>query len=150
MPPASCRVMVRIVDEGSHFDASIDKVWSLIAAHRTEFNRIHTDAMDTKVVSEGDHFYTVSWHRDMDGRRVPVKIRSTEFPPIARAVEILEGPMSGTKIIYYYTPAGTRTAVTAIGEFCSPAIPEARLEGAARGFLNGVFDEDAAYLSEMK
>ncbi|MCI4353337.1 MAG: hypothetical protein L3K14_08180 [Thermoplasmata archaeon] len=142
--------MVRIIDEGSHFEAPIDRVWKLIGAHRTEFGRIHTDALDVVVEPGGDHYYVVNWHRELEGRRVPVKIRATEFPPLGRAVEILAGPMAGTKIIYYYTPKGPQTAVTAIGEFRSPAIPEARLEGAARGFLNGVFEEDTAYLAQMK
>jgi hypothetical protein len=54
--------------------------------------------------------------------------------------------MAGSKIFTVYTPHGTKTKVDVYGDFQSAVIPPAQLEGAVRGFLAGVFDEDSEAL----
>jgi hypothetical protein len=138
--------MVRIVDDSDHFEAPIDKIWKLIEAHQTEMTTIHPGAKNPKMEGGGDNWGVVSWDSDQGH----MKLKVTAFPPIAQVLEIMDGPLTGTKFVNYYTPKGSRTGVTVVGDFHSKVIPEHQLEGAAREFLKQGFEEDSAYLRKMK
>ena len=138
--------MVRITDEGSHFEVPVEKVWKLLEAHGTEMTKIHPEAKNPKLEVQGENFAVVSWQMEQEGHNINVKVRTTRFPPLANVIEVLDGPMAGTKFVNYYTPKGNRTGVTVVGDFHSPVIPEAHLEKAAQEFLDNGFNEDTAYL----
>ncbi|HZY71437.1 MAG TPA: hypothetical protein VFF67_10740 [Thermoplasmata archaeon] len=142
--------MVRVVDQGSHFEAPIDKVWKLIEAHQHDMDGVHPGSKNIKQAMEGPNQAVAAWTVEMNGRDTPMKIRVTPLPPLGQAIEVLEGPMAGSKFMNYYTPRGNKTEVTVVGEFASPMIPESQLEGAVRQFLNDAFDQDSAYLRKMK
>ena len=49
-------------------------------------------------------------------------IKVTSFYPLGVAIEILEGPMTGSKFFNYYIPNKNKTGVTVVGDFQSPMI----------------------------
>jgi len=139
--------MVHIKDEGSSFDAPVEIIWKYLQAPedhtRTHKNRNFT----SKPVGEGS--MELSWEANMAGNWVPMRTRVTPFPPLGVAVEILEGPMGGSKFFNIYTPKGAKTGITVVGEFTSKVIPAGQLEPTVRGFLEQVYNEDAAALRSL-
>lgn len=65
------------------------------------------------------------------------------------AVEILDGPMAGSKVVNIYTTKGAETQVDAYEEFSSMAIPPVQLEGAVLGTLEQSFNEDSPAIKAM-
>jgi len=77
-------------------------------------------------------------------------IKVTRFYPLGVAIELLEGPMTGSKFFNYYIPNKNKTWVTVVGDFKSPMInDETHLRQAVLSFLEQAFNEDNAYLKTM-
>jgi hypothetical protein len=142
--------MVRIVDDGSHFDAPIEKVWKLVEAHGEHFEEIHPDVRNPKMSPAGPNQGVVEWVHEEGGMKMPMKIRITTVAPTGQVIEFLEGPLAGSTVFNYYTAKGQKTGVTAIGDFKSAVLPGPQLEAAAHQFLDSGFDADSAYLRRMK
>jgi len=139
--------MVHIKDEGSRFDGSIETVWKYLQMPE-EHNRTH-QSRNFKSKPLGETTMELSWEANMNGSWVPLKTRVTPLPPVGVAIEMVEGPMAGSKFFNIYTPMGAQTGVTVVGEFTSKMIPPAQLEGAVRGFLEQVYHEDNAAIKAL-
>ncbi|HEV2317810.1 MAG TPA: hypothetical protein VGV89_09610 [Thermoplasmata archaeon] len=85
----------------------------------------------------------------MNGNWVATKTRLTALSPVGIAMEMLEGPMAGSKWFNVYTPKGNKTEITVVGDFTSNSIPAAQLEHAVHGFLERVYNEDAAAIKAL-
>jgi len=83
------------------------------------------------------------------GTPVKVKTRVTTTMPIGVAIEIIDGPMAGSKFFNIYAPNGNKTDITVVGDFESKTIPPAQLEPSVRRFLETIFDEDTAAIKEL-
>ncbi len=143
--------MVHIVDEGSVYDAPVDRVWKLGQAHQTDSGKIHPGFLNYNSEPIAENTDLRSWETEMQGRRVKNRAKFTLFPPVGEAIEILEGPLAGSKCFNYYTPKGpNQTAVTVVGDFKSPMLPEAQVKQAVLQFLEQAFNEDTAYLKTMR
>jgi hypothetical protein len=134
--------MVHIKDEGSHFDAPLDVVWRYLQA--PEHGPAHKGHRNTKMEMAGENVMVIDEEQDMGGKWVKTKTKITTLPPVGMAIELLEGPMAGTKFFNFYSAKGNKTEVTVVGEFVSKAMPPAQIEPAARGFLEMIFNEDTA------
>ncbi len=144
------RSMVFILDEGSHYEAPIDRVVKLLQSHMTDGAAIHPNLKNFKLERVSENIAIGSGEREVQGKIVSSKARFTMFPPLGVAIEQLEGPMAGSKYFYYYIPKGGRTGVTAVGEFKSPIMSDEQLKQAVNAFLEQVFKEDTAYLETMQ
>lgn len=142
--------MVRVIDEGSHFDAPIEKVWKMIEAHGREMTVIHPAVLNPKVESGTETQMVVAFDNEMNGQKFKVKLRLTVLPPLAQALEILDGPLGGSKMVSYYTPKGEKTGVTVVGDFASPMMTDHQVTAAAHEFLDNGFNDDQAYLRKMR
>lgn len=142
--------MVHIVDEGSYFEVSIDKVWKLNELHGTEGGKIHPGMKNQRFeeVDESTTFF--SWDAVEEGTIIHNKAKVRSYPPLGSVFEFVEGPMAGSICFNFYTPKGNRTAVTTVGEFRSATMRDAELERAARRFLDIGYNEDKAYLQIAK
>ncbi|HYA10630.1 MAG TPA: hypothetical protein VEH10_03030 [Thermoplasmata archaeon] len=139
--------MVHVKDEGSTFDAPLDTVWKYLQMPE-DHNRTHKSRnFRSKPLAE--NMMEMSWEANMDGSWVPLRTRLTALPPVGVAIEMLEGPMAGSKFFNIYTPMGARTGITVVGEFTSKMIPPAQLEASVRGFLEQVYNEDAAAIKAL-
>ncbi|MCI4365294.1 MAG: hypothetical protein L3K10_04445 [Thermoplasmata archaeon] len=141
--------MVRITDEGSHFDAPITKVWKLVELHGEKLSEIHPEVQHPHIEMVGENQGMIRYTMEMNGQKIPVRLRTTALPPLAQVLEHLDGPLAGSKIISYYTAKGDKTAVTVIADFESPMMTPPQLEAAGREFLDRGFDQDQAYLKKM-
>ena len=141
--------MPHIVDEGSHFEVPIDTIWKFLNSP-ADHGASHAEHRNTQAKPLGENSVQVSWEQDMGGKPVKVVNRITMFPPVGFAVESLEGPLAGSKFFNFYTPKGPKTAVTIVGDFKSPMLPESQIESVVRENFEHVFTQDSAALKAFK
>lgn len=140
--------MVHIVDEGSHFDVPLETIWRFLQAPE-DHGASHSDHKNPQMRPLGEATAQVSWEQDLQGKPVKVVNRVTMYPPLGIAIEQTEGPLAGSKFFNFYTPKGARTAVTVVGEFKSPMIPDSQLEPMVRKNFEHVFEQDSAALKRF-
>jgi hypothetical protein len=140
--------MVHIKDEGSHFDAPIETVWKFLQSQE-DHGQSHRTTRNQQMKPLGETSFVVSMEQNMNGRWVKVANRITILPPVAMAIEVVEGPMTGSKMVNVYTPKGTKTGIDVYGDFVSSQIPAAQLEPVVRQSLQTVFDEDSASIKSF-
>jgi hypothetical protein len=139
--------MVHIKDEGSQFDAPIEVVWKYLQA--TSHGEAHGSSRNQQMTPISENSFFLSMEQNTNGNWVKVKNRITSLPPVALTIEVLEGPMAGSKIINVYTAKGKKTGIDVYGEFTSSQVPENQLEPTVRGFLGSMFDEDSVGIKEF-
>jgi len=141
--------VVFIEDSGSHFEASLDRVWRLIEAHGKDGGIMHPGMKNMKLEMINDNTMINSYESDMAGQTIKNKIKITMYPPLGLAIEMLEGPLAGSKFFNYLTPKGNRTGVTVVGDFKSTMMSDEQIKQTVLSFLEQVFNEDVAYLKKM-
>jgi hypothetical protein len=134
--------MVYVKDEGSTFDAPIDFVWKYIfggeghdSSHKTTRNSKFEKVSDITIIYGSERFLRGKW--------APDRMRISMFPPVSVVTEWLEGVLAGSKLVYVYSPQGTKTRIDVYGEFTSKTLPASEVEAAAREFLQTEYDADA-------
>jgi len=137
--------MVFLNDEGSEFDAPLDKVWKL---NQSE-DHSHPSLKNPSQEMEGEHPILSYETQTPDGGWVKHRVRMSVFPPVGIVFETIEGPMKGSTSFQIYTPKGSKTGITVVGAWGAGGIPDARRQGAVRQFLDTVFNEDRANLARM-
>jgi hypothetical protein len=137
--------MVYILDEGSAFDAPIDKVWKYLSSqdHMHPSIKVLNREMSGNVV-------TLTSERNIAGKTAVVKVRNTLYPPFGMVQEFLEGPLQGSKAFQYYIPKGDKTGVTVVGDYVMSGAPEQAVRDAVSTQAQRSFDEDNANLKAMK
>ena len=140
--------MVHIEDLGSQFDAPIETVWKLIQSPE-DHGRSHAGRRNIRGEPEGETGARLSWEQEVQGHWVKVVNRVTFFPPVAMLVDSVEGPLAGSKFMFYYTPNGGKTGVNAVGDFRSPVTPAAQLEAMVLASFEEAFNEDNAALRRL-
>jgi Polyketide cyclase / dehydrase and lipid transport len=140
--------MVHIVDEGSQFEVPVDTIWRFLQSP-DDHGASHPEHKNMQMKPLGEGSVQVSWEEEMQGRPVKVVNRITMFPPVGIAIEMVEGPLAGSKFFNYYTPKGSKTGVTVVGEFKSPSMPEGQLEPLVRKNFEHVFTQDTAALKRF-
>lgn len=140
--------MVHIRDEGSEFDASIEEIWKFLGSPQVH-TPAHVSRRNSQVKPIGENAILLSVEQNMGGHWQKVLNRVTLLPPIGMAVEMLDGPLAGSKFFTYYTPKGGKTGVTVVGEFVSKSIPPAQLESEVLRSLEETFNEDNLALRKL-
>lgn len=139
--------MVRVVDEGSVFEAPLERVWTLM---RSQEYHHHPSMLGFRASPTSDpDVLELSWEMPLGGLRVPMAARLTFYPPLGFTMDYVEGPLAGSKEFEFYTPHGDRTAITVVGDYVSPSMDDEELRAAADRVLTDVFEEDAANLAAM-
>ena len=136
--------MVRIVDEGSEFDMTIERLWEYLPSESHKHS--------AKVISREvqGNVVTLTSERDVDGKAVRSKLRLTMYPPLGVAQEHLEGPTAGSKVFTYYARKGNKTAITVVGDYKLGGASDEDTKKAVMQMLQRSFDEDVATLKSMK
>lgn len=129
----------------SEFDAPIDVVWRFLGTPEVHAPA-HEGTRGRRVTPLAGSAIELSMEQRFEDAWFPVRNRITMLPPVAMAIEALEGPLAGSRSVYLYSPKGPKTGVDVYGEFVSPQFPEDRIEGVVRGFLDRVFREDSTAL----
>src|SRR5208337_846119 len=97
--------MVYILDEGSVFDAPIDKIWKYLPSDNHKHDSL-------KLISRemvNSSAVVITAERNIMGKMVRTKIKNTLYPPFGFVQEHLEGPTTGSKAFVYYIPKGNKT-----------------------------------------
>lgn len=137
--------MVYILDEGSEFDAPLDKIWKYLSSqdHMHQSIKMLNREMSGNVV-------TLTSERSVMGKTVIVKVRNTLYPPFGMVQEFLEGPMQGSRAFQYYIPKGNRTGVAVVGDYVMAGVSEQAIRDAVGAQAQKSFEEDNANLKAMK
>jgi len=140
--------MVQIKDEGSHFDVPVDILWKYIQAPQ-DHGAAHPGSRNQEMKPLTETSFILSQEENMNGKWVKTSNRITVFPPLGMSIEVLEGPMAGSKMINIYTPKGSKTGIDVYGEFTSPQLPAHQLEPAVHANLEMAFNQDVAGLKSF-
>jgi hypothetical protein len=140
--------MVFILDQGSVFDAPLEKIWKLMFSHS---EHKHPSMKNFKVEPTADpSSFIGTWESELKGTAIPFKAKFTYFPPVGFTMEHLEGPFAGSKEFEYYTPMGDKTGITCVGEYKAVGMSDDQLRAATAFFYDKVFREDQDNLARMK
>ena len=138
--------MVYLIDEGSVFDAPIDKIWKYLGSSEHQ----HPSMKLISREMSGPNTVVITGERNIMGKIVKVKIKNTLFPPFGTVQEHLEGPTAGSRAFLYYIPKGDKTGVTIVGDFVLSGMDEKGTRDAVLAQSQAAFDEDNANLKKMK
>ncbi len=141
--------MVHILDEGSVFDAPLDKIWRYLQTAPEDLH-VHRSMMNVQTVMEGDQPVMSFETEAPGGMKVKNKIKMTFFAPVGFLLEYTDGPLTGSKVMQHYAPMGNRTGVTVAGEYVSRMMPENQIKPLILGELEQAFKEDNANLQKFK
>jgi hypothetical protein len=140
--------VVFILDQGSVFDAPLEKIWRLFS---TPSEHKHPSMKNLKVERTPDPAVRLmEWEGESQGTVFPIKWRMIFFPPIGFVIDYLEGPLAGSKEFEYYVPMGDKTGITCVGEFKGAGISDAKLRAAVMDLYEQAFREDQDNLARMK
>jgi hypothetical protein len=137
--------LVYILDEGSVFDAPVDKIWKYLSSQDHQHPSIKTLSREVS----GNAVVIVS-ERNILGRTAKVKIRNTLYPPFGIVQEHLEGPLAGSRAFLYYIPKGDKTGVTIVGDYIMTGVSEQEIRNAVDKQMQTTFDEDNSNLRALK
>jgi len=138
--------MVYILDEGSEFDAPIDKVWKL--AQSEAFHK-HSFQKNPSAKMEGDSALLSFDMATPAGKTTHHTLKITPVPPVGEILEYVEGDFAGTKAFNYYIPKGKKTGVTVVGEWVSKSVPADQLKKLVMENLETAFKEDQQNLKKV-
>jgi hypothetical protein len=137
--------MVFISDEGSVFDAPVDKVWKYLSSDQHKHGGM-------KMISRevNGNAITLTSERIFMGRNVQTKVRNTLYPPIGFVQEVLEGPLEGSRAFILYLPKGDKTGISVVGDYKLRGVEgeQATREAVLASSLVS-FDEDNANIKKM-
>ena len=129
--------MVFILDEGSVFDAPVDRIWKYLQSQ----DHSHPSIKILNREMSGNSVVLTS-ERNILGKTVVVKVRNTLYPPWGIVQEVLEGPLRGSRAFLYYTPKGDKTGVTIVGDYVMSNADEKTIREAVDRQAQMSFDED--------
>jgi hypothetical protein len=135
------------LDEGSEFDAPVEKIWRFMSTPGDHHK--HASMTNRKIERDGNKAVLSFEAEGPGGVKTLVKIKSTSFVPVGRMMEYLEGPLAGSKVVSYYIPKGQKTGVTIVGEYVSKVIPEGQIKMVVMNQLEQSFKEDTENLKNF-
>jgi hypothetical protein len=137
--------MVFILDEGSLFELSFDKLWDYLPSEK------HAHPVAKLISREiSGNVLTIASDRDINGKIVRTKLRMTIFPPLGVVQEYLEGPAAGSKAFLYYYPVGNKTGITVVGDFTiSGTSDDESTRRAVAQMMERSFTEDEAIIRRV-
>ncbi len=137
--------MVYLLDEGSIFDASVEKVWKYLSSDEHRHPSLKLISRDVSGNS-----VTITAERTIMGKPVRVKIKNTLYPPFGMVQEHVEGPTAGSRAFLYYIPKGDKTGVTIVGDFKIAGLDDKAIRETVLSMMQITFDEDNANLKQVK
>jgi hypothetical protein len=140
--------LVFILDEGSVFDAPVDKIWRFMQTPGEHHK--HGSMTNVRREMDGNSALLSFDAEGPGGAKTLVRIKSTPLLPVGRMMEYIEGPLAGSRAFSYYVPMGDKTGVTIVGEYVSRSIPENQLKSTVMAQLEKSFNEDNENLKNFK
>jgi len=130
------------------FDATLEKIWRFL---NDENSHHHSSVKFSKVLEQTDKGMTSEVEvKNPDGSWRTDIWKMSFNPTKGFSMEMVSGPMKGTKHTHTYTPMGNKTKVVVEGEFVAQGMDDASLKKAALGFFELNFNEDTEALKNYK
>jgi hypothetical protein len=142
--------MVFFKDVRGIFDAPIDVTWKYFFEGGEDHDSAHakrTRNFQFKSVSEGVSL--LSQERRKRNRWTEETVQMTNLAPLGYVFEIQTGPISGSKMLYVYTPKDSKTQVDVYAYLKSTSFPKNQLKREVREDLALDFEEDAPILRKF-
>jgi hypothetical protein len=133
------------MDEGSTFDAPIDKVWKYLSSdqHRHPSVKLLNREVNGNTV-------VLTSERNIMGKTMLVKVKNTLYPPFGMVQEHIEGPLKGSRAFQYYIPRGGKTGVCVVGDYVMQGMDdEQSVRQVVLQQAQTVFDEDNSNLKSV-
>ncbi len=140
--------MTIIRDEGSVFNAPVEKIWALLRSPG-----IHRHPSMANLITrptELPNSFILAWDAEVAGHQARMVVRYTVHPPLGFVMEFLEGPLAGSKEFEYYIPQGGKTVINVVGDYRSSVLPDPVLKSAVLTLLAIAFEEDQRNLAAME
>lgn len=141
--------MTYLKDVGGRFDAPLETTWKYFFEGGEDHDRAHPNTRNFKFRPVSENVSEFSSERNRHGGWVRESVRMTNLAPLGYVFEMLEGPISGSKLLYVYIPRGRKTRVDVYGYLASPSIPQASLKKEVLRDLDRDFKEDAPVLKKF-
>src|SRR5579862_3582499 len=139
--------MVYVLDEGSEFDASLERIWKYV---QTDEEHEHRAIKGLGMEMAGENVVLLT--EEVTLPNLPTfkqKVKLTMHPPFGLVLEYVEGPLAGSRSFQYYIPKGNKTGVTVVGDFVGSGMDDDSVRRLALGFLELAFNEDNANLRKL-
>jgi hypothetical protein len=139
--------MVYILDEGSEFDAPLERIWKYL---QSDTEHDHKAIKPISMEMQGENAMVLE--EDVTMENLPplrLKLKMTMFPPFGFVLEYLDGPLAGSKSFQYYIPKGNKTGVTVVGEYLGKGMDDDSLRLTVLQFLGIAFNEDNENLKKL-
>ncbi len=155
-PPRSTRgktarpVEVFFHDADTVYDAPIDALWDFMLKDEEFHPKAHANVLrnfEGKDLSPTSFEATYEVWRGGKWRRS--KTRITDYPPVCRVVEELDGDYAGTIFLVQYWPAGKRTRVDIWARLRSDVLSARELRTHWRESYANAFKEDLTVLPQF-
>ena len=137
-------------DANTVYDAPIDVLWDFMLKDEEFHPTAHAHALrnfDGKSLSPTCFEATFEVRRGGEWHRS--RSRITDYPPLCRIVEELEGDYAGTIFLVQYWPAGKRTHVDIWARLRSDVLTAQQLRAHWRESLASAFKEDVSVLPKF-
>jgi hypothetical protein len=139
--------MVQYKSEGT-FDAPINKVWELL---NSPGSHEHRAIKRRRLLATQGSLITVEVELlDPDGKDTHFETwKMKMYPPKGYDLEIVGGPMDGTKLSHHYTPMGGKTKVEVSGDVKVASMGDAGALAAADRFMDELHAEDLENVKKL-
>ncbi len=139
--------MVYILDEGSEFNAPLERIWKYL---QSDEEHEHKAIKTINREMQGDNVAVITSEVTLPNLPpVRSKIKFTMYPPFGITQEYLEGPMTGSKAFQYYIPKGDKTGVTVVGDFVAKGMDDGSIKRTTMQVLDISFNEDNENLKKL-
>jgi hypothetical protein len=138
--------MVYILDEGSEFDAPLERIWKYL---QSDEEHEHKAMKPISMEMQGENTFVLE--NEVTMPNVPPvrnKIKMTMYPPFGFVQEYLDGPLAGSKAFQYYTPKESKTGVTVVGNFVAQ-MDDDSIRKTVLQVLDIAFNEDNENLRKL-
>jgi len=146
--PARSPSVVHFREEGTIYDVPLDVLWEFMnweghgGAHENT-------GRNFRVLEEAPNRVTVTHESFRGGDWRKVTSRVVDFPPLGRLVEEIEGPYSGTQMVFLYTPMDGKTRLDIVARFVSDQFDPETLKRHMADSLAAAGVEDEPYLKRF-
>lgn len=131
-------------DASCVYDAPPDVLWEFMRDEQTHGGAHHPTLRNFKATELSPTCFEASYEVRRRGKWYRSKSRHTEYPPLCKVGEHLEGDYAGSIMLFHYWPEGKRTRVEVWARLRSDTLKAGELRAHWRESFSNAFKEDVA------
>jgi hypothetical protein len=137
--------MVYVRDDGV-FDASVEKIWKYI---QDPESHQHEAILSQKVLEQKGNVLKIRAELARPRGKAEETWQMRMDPPFGFELEVLDGPMKGSKSAHTYVPMGAKTKVIVVGDFHLQGSSDEEVRKGTLQYFEKVFNEDNSALKNF-